>query len=451
MLYWIISAKFRNGLLLIASYSFYMSWNPVYACLIFITSFSTWGCALLVEKGRKREVFLNAAIIINLAILFTFKYYDFLCALFNDIFGALGVSLNHQSLGLVLPVGISFYTFQSIGYIVDVYRKNVPAEKDFFLYALFISFFPQLVAGPIERTANLLPQFKERKTFSLASFEYGLMTIIWGMFMKLCLADRCGIYVDAIYDNLEHHNGGSYLLASLFFSFQIYGDFCGYSLIAIGCAKMLGFNMMKNFNHPFLSTSIRDFWRRWHISLSTWFRDYVYIPLGGNICSVGRMRINLLITMLLSGLWHGASWNFVVWGGLHGMALCIESLFAKSKTDRNGSLFVRIVKVVFTFCLVSVLFIFFRAKSLHDATYIISGIFTDIGVPFRFFTHMVAIAVAVTMVALYEILHDNGITLSLVRNPKVRYILTCTFCITMTCYILLFGVLNGDQFIYFQF
>lgn len=451
-LYWTIPQRYRNLLLLVASYCFYMSSTPIYTGLLTLTTISTWLAALRIEtsKGLGRKVYLWVALLLNIGILFTFKYYDFTYSLFADAVSVFGLTLPHHELGWILPVGISFYTFQSIGYIIDVYRKDFKAEKSLFLYALFISFFPQLVAGPIERSSNLLPQFCKKKKFCFEDFRYGFIIMLWGFFLKLCLADRCGIYVDTIYNNLEYHNGGSYLLASILFYFQIYGDFCGYSLIAIGCAKMLGFNMMQNFKRPFFATSISEFWRRWHISLSSWMRDYIYIPLGGSRCVKLKTMRNLLITMFVSGLWHGASLTYVVWGVLHGLAICMEKLFNVQKTA-GRNIILRSIRTAMTFIIVTFIWIFFRADTMQDAITVITGIFYNIGIPFRHVTLYVGIAAALIVVISFESVQEKGISFSVTTSERKKTVLAGIFCISIICYILLFGVLNGDQFIYFQF
>ena len=325
----------RNLFLLFASYYFYMNWKPVYALLILTSTTLTFFCGLLVQKHADnkpyKKAFLIISLVLNFAILFLFKYYNFIGNNITAFLSFCGLGLSIPNLNVLLPVGISFYTFQAVGYSVDVYRGHISAEKDFFTYALFVSFFPQLVAGPIERASNLLPQFKEKHDFNYDRLIAGFSLMLWGYFLKLCIADRFGIYVDSIYNNVGKHNGGSYLVASMMFPFQIYGDFCGYSLIAIGAAKVMGFSLMENFHRPYFSTSVGEFWKRWHISLSTWFMDYLYIPLGGNRVKPIRHYFNLFITFLISGIWHGANWTFVAWGGLHGIFLCIEKALGISK------------------------------------------------------------------------------------------------------------------------
>ncbi|MDO4526300.1 MAG: MBOAT family O-acyltransferase [Bacteroidales bacterium] len=443
--------KWRNWLLLIASYYFYMCWNALYAILIIFTTISTWKLATVMDgKSPKiKKILLSLSVTLNLSILFTFKYYDFLMSILADLTNLLSIQIVPVKLGLLLPVGISFYTFQAIGYSIDVYRRDIKSENNLGVFALFISFFPQLVAGPIERASHLLPQFKEQKSFSYENFRNGLMIILFGFFLKLGLADRCAIYVDSIFNNISQHNGASYLLASFCFTFQIYGDFFGYSLIAIGSAKMLGYNMCDNFNRPYLSTSITEFWHRWHISLSSWFRDYVYIPLGGSRCSGIRRNMNLMATMLLSGLWHGASMNFVVWGGLHGIATCVERTLGIAKAPQNKLLYY--IRVTTTFIIVCFLWIFFRADTLTDALTIISGIFTDFGKPYIVWAHIIIIAFVLFILAMQEIIYEKEFHVSSIRNIWLRHSVRYVFIVLTISFIMLFGVLNGDQFIYFQF
>ena len=308
--YLIPSLRFRNLFLLFASYYFYMNWEPVYALLLLSSTVITYVFAIGIERSNhisRRKLFLTINIILNLGILFFFKYWNFAAEQVSMLLCSSGLDMKVPEFSILLPVGISFYIFQALGYSIDVYRKDVRAERDFFTYALFVSFFPQLVAGPIERSRNLLPQFKKLNKFDYDTVMAGVNLMIWGYFLKLVMADRCGMYVDAIYNNVEMHNGGSYLLASLLFPFQIYGDFAGYSLIAIGAAKVMGFKLMENFHRPYFSQSVGEFWHRWHISLSTWFKDYVYIPLGGNRVSKTRCYFNLMVTFVVSGIWLGAN------------------------------------------------------------------------------------------------------------------------------------------------
>jgi D-alanyl-lipoteichoic acid acyltransferase DltB (MBOAT superfamily) len=322
------SNKIAQIMLLAASLFFYACWNPAYVLLILLSVLVTWLSGILMEAKTQsqKQTILAGSLIINLGILFFFKYYNF----FADQFGRV-ISFNIPNFNILLPVGISFYTFQALGYSIDVYRGTVKAERNFINYALFVTFFPALVAGPIERTANLLPQFKINNSFDYDKVTSGLKLAAWGMFKKVVIADRLAVYVNAVYDNPAVYPACSIALATFFFAFQIYCDFSGYSDIAIGSARALGFNLMTNFRQPYFARSIADFWRRWHISLTTWLTDYIYIPLGGNRRGLLRQCINIIIVFALSGLWHGAAWNFVAWGILHGLFQVIERLVKNCK------------------------------------------------------------------------------------------------------------------------
>ena len=440
----------RNLLLLIASYYFYMNWQPAYALLLLTSTFVTYIAALGIgcfEDRRKKKICLVSSLVLNLAILFLFKYYNFLSSNISMGLDACGLKIDIPELGFILPVGISFYTFQALGYSIDVYRGTTKVERDFATYALFVSFFPQLVAGPIERSNNLLPQFKQQHRFDYEAVLSGVKLMVWGYFMKLALADRCGIYVDAIFNNVDKHNGGSYLVASLLFPFQIYGDFAGYSLIAIGVARVMGFRLMENFRRPYFATSVGEFWHRWHISLSTWFKDYVYIPLGGN--RVGRLRnyFNLLVTFVISGIWHGANWTFFLWGTLHGFLLCIEKALGIGKQKFTGinKFFHRAI----TFVLVCFAWILFRANSLSDAMMVIKGIFTNLGVPKPEYANFIAIGMAMTILLIKEFADEYQWPVRVADSKS--WIVRHVYLVMMIAYIILFGVLGGDQFIYFQF
>ena len=440
----------RNLLLLIASYYFYMNWQPAYALLLLTSTFVTYIAALGIgcfEDRRKKKICLVSSLVLNLAILFLFKYYNFLSSNISMGLDACGLKIDIPELGFILPVGISFYTFQALGYSIDVYRGTTKVERDFATYALFVSFFPQLVAGPIERSNNLLPQFKQQHRFDYEAVLSGVKLMVWGYFMKLALADRCGIYVDAIFNNVDKHNGGSYLVASLLFPFQIYGDFAGYSLIAIGVARVMGFRLMENFRRPYFATSVGEFWHRWHISLSTWFKDYVYIPLGGN--RVGRLRnyFNLLVAFVISGIWHGANWTFFLWGTLHGFLLCIEKALGIGKQKFTG--INKFFHWAITFVLVCFAWILFRANSLSDAMMVIKGIFTNLGVPKPEYANFIAIGMAMTILLIKEFADEYQWPVRVADSKS--WIVRHVYLVMMIAYIILFGVLGGDQFIYFQF
>jgi D-alanyl-lipoteichoic acid acyltransferase DltB (MBOAT superfamily) len=379
--------------------------------------------------------------------LFLFKYYNFLTSNIETFLQTSGWGIDIPKFGLLLPVGISFYTFQALGYSIDVYRGTTKVEHNFFTYALFVSFFPQLVAGPIERSNNLLPQFKKQHRLDYDMTMSGIRMMVWGYFMKLVLADRCGLYVDSIFNNVDKHNGGSYVIASLLFPFQIYGDFAGYSLIAIGVARILGFKLMENFHRPYFACTVGEFWHRWHISLSTWFKDYVYIPLGGN--RVGHLQnyYNLLVTFVVSGIWHGANWTFFCWGTLHGILLCLEKAVGINKHIYSG--WKKCFHWAVTFIFVTLAWILFRANNLYDARMIITGIFKNPGIPMVETANFIAIGLAMAVLLTKEFSDEYHWSIRVAESR--HWIIRHVYLILMISYIILFGVLGGDQFIYFQF
>lgn len=385
--YWIIPAKYRWGVLLISSYYFYMSWNIKYVTLILTTTLVSYCAALLMERTesrRKKKLCLTSALLISFGILFFFKYFNFLSKSVTDVLQSFAIPVGQATLNLMLPVGISFYTFQTLSYVIDVYRGKVKACRHFGKYATFISFFPQLVAGPIERTRNLLPQIEGEHTFHTEKGIRGAKMIAWGFFKKIAIADTVAIYVDTVYNAAESFTGFPLLLATVLFTFQIYCDFSGYSDIAVGTAGLLDIDLMINFKSPYFSASIREFWSRWHISLSTWFRDYVYIPLGGNRRGPWRTRWNLLVTFLVSGLWHGADWTYVLWGCIHGLGQILEREWNRMfRIDPNKKTW---LKMGCTFLFVSVTWIFFRANTISDAGYILTHLFDGITDPKAYLT-----------------------------------------------------------------
>ncbi len=453
ILYFCIPAhqiRIRNLTLLIASYYFYMNWEPSYALLLLtstaVTFFSALGIGHVKEKIKKK-CFLTASLVINLAILFLFKYYNFLTYNIQEALQYCHLSIYIPDFKLLLPVGISFYTFQALGYSIDVYRGTTKVEHNFLTYALFVSFFPQLVAGPIERSNNLLKQFKSVHHFDYDRVMIGIKQIVWGYFMKLALADRCAIYVNLVFNHLDYFSGGDYLLASLLFPFQIYGDFAGYSLIAIGVANVLGFRLMENFRRPYLSCCVGEFWHRWHISLSTWFKDYVYIPLGGNRVSRFRNYINLLTTFIVSGIWHGANWTFFFWGGLHGLLLCIEKALGVGKTEYSG--ISKYFHMITTFMIISFAWVIFRANNLNDAIKVFKGIVMDFRKPDLQYGVLIASLIAIFVLLLKEIFSESQWQwyVKAVNSKTLLHI----YLVLIISYIVIFGVFSGDQFIYFQF
>lgn len=446
--------RLRNLFLLISSYYFYMNWKPVYALLLLTSTVVTYLAALGIDhfgdKGKKK-LCLVGSLILNLAILFLFKYYNFFALNVESALQATGVFFKFPDFQLLLPVGISFYTFQALGYSIDVYRGDIQVEKNFATYALFVSFFPQLVAGPIERAKNLLPQFHSEHKFSSEDFIEGLKLMIWGYFMKLCIADSVSYYVDAVYNNLPNHNGTSVLMATFYFTFQIFCDFSGYSLIAIGTARCLGFRLMQNFNHPYLARSPREFWHRWHISLSSWFGDYVYIPLGGSRCSEAKHQRNLFITMLISGVWHGANWTFVLWGAFHGLFLCLNSLSRKFIRLRKTKLLAPF-EIAATFLMAMFCWIFFRANNLGDAILAIKKIIFQPGMLYNGAGKpSIILPIILIMILIGKEIKDEFFVKPPMFMHSKNNVISVLSTVFMLVLILLCGQFNGGQFIYFQF
>ena len=444
--------------MLIASYYFYMSWNAKYVFLIFITTFTSYLCAILTEKNREhKKLILTITLLVCLGILFVFKYFNFF---FESINYLLGNKLHSISLNLLLPVGISFYTFQTLSYCIDVYRGDIKAEKHFGYYATFVSFFPQLVAGPIERPDNLLPQLRKEKEFDYNKAVYGLKLMTVGFFKKIVVADNLAYYVDMVYNDLSYYQGFALVLAAFFFTIQIYCDFSGYSDIAKGSAKLLNIDLMDNFKTPYFSTTIKEFWSRWHISLSSWFKDYVYIPLGGNRCSKLRHYFNLLATFLVSGLWHGANITFVIWGGIHGLLQILEDIFHIKKNTKTYS-FSWFIRVILVFMLMSITWVFFRASNLHDAlyifrhmydgisnlrSYIVSGLYS-FGVKAPYLLTMLAIYLIPLFIIDYINVKHDALTILNNKPIAIRYL--AYFVLLLM--ILLLHYVGEVNFIYFQF
>ncbi|MDB2606194.1 MBOAT family protein [Zobellia sp.] len=452
-IYWGIfnnNLKLQNIVLLTASYIFYGWWDWTFLSLIIFSSFVDFFVGQNLERKtdqttRKRLLYLS--IFINLGFLAFFKYYNFFADSFVSSFSFFGHDISYESLKIILPVGISFYTFQTLSYSIDVYNKKLKPSNDIIVFFTFVSFFPQLVAGPIERATNLLPQFTKSRKFSYDSLSYGFKLMIWGFFLKVVVADRASIYVNAIYNNIESHQGLSFISATFFFAFQIYGDFAGYSLIAIGTAKLFGFNLMTNFRRPYFSSSVSEFWTRWHISLSTWFRDYLYIPLGGNRVSKSRWLLNLFITFLISGLWHGANWTFVVWGALNGIYLILEVLLFKNRKKT-------FINILATFVLINFAWIFFRANSINGAFYIVKTIFTNLGElyigrgPDK--TAPIYALLAISILLALEVKREYFDSLFSISKHKNEFIRMGAYAILIFL-ILYLGIFDDSQFIYFQF
>ncbi len=392
LIYFIIPKKTRHIWLLLASYFFYMCWNKKYALLMLTSTVVTYGSSLVLEHAistgkskRYRKTVVAICCMINLGILFFFKYCNFFIANMNSVLEQFQIG-SIEGIDVLLPVGISFYTFQALSYTIDVYRGDVKVERNFLKYAVFVSYFPQLVAGPIERSKNLLSQIQQvdrLKLWNLKRISDGLVMMLWGFFQKMVIADRLSIFVDTVYSRYWMYGTVELVIATVFFTLQIYCDFGSYSMIAIGAAKVMGFQLMENFNTPYFAVSIKDFWRRWHISLSSWFRDYLYFPLGGSRCSKWKKYRNLMITFLVSGLWHGANWSFVVWGGLHGLYQVIGDLLMPVRKKvinvfkvKTTCMSYQLGRIFVTFALTSFAWIFFRMSSLGQSVEFITRMFT---------------------------------------------------------------------------
>lgn len=438
-----IPCSFRKYWLLIASCYFYMVFKPVYLLILICVILIDFSAGIRIEKSRHhKKKWLILSLVTNLGILVFYKYFNFINANISAVLKCFNLPAI-PLLEIILPIGLSFHTFQALSYTIEVYRGNQPSEKNILHYGLYVLYFPQLVAGPIERPQHLLPQFKPPLVFNRTYFIYGIFRIAGGLFKKVVIADRLALFVDPVFQNIPSSNGLSVLLATIFFTFEIYCDFSGYTDIAIGTSQLMGINLVENFRNPYISSSFREFWTRWHISLSTWFRDYVYIPLGGNRRNMGRWIFNILFVFFLSGFWHGAGWNFIVWGLLHGILLIIENLLQKGV---NFSL-PRFVKVIFVFCCISLAWIFFRVERVEDGFTAIKKVLkvsADDTLPSIFNTN--ELLFSFLLIALL-LLCETYIKRSFFKNQAV--ILFLTAMLLSLCY--LFGEFNFKEFIYFQF
>ncbi len=474
LLYWIVPNKFRWILLLIASYIFYLFWNVKLIFLILFTTGISYISAILINKSKNdktKKLWLIITLISCLGVLFFFKYFTFIANSIIDLINLGSNNIPQLTFSLLLPVGISFYTFQTLSYVIDVYRGKINPEYHLGYYALYVVYFPQLVAGPIERPENLLPQLRQERTFDSNDLFTGLRISIVGFFKKVVIADTVAIVVNSVYNNLGYANGITIIIATVLFAIQIYCDFSGYTDIAIGVARMMGIKLNDNFNQPYLATSIRDFWKRWHISLTSWFTDYVYIPLGGSRCKFYRWAINVMIVFLLSGLWHGAAWTFVIWGLIHGVYQIIGKLKAKLVkriTDKkqiniDDNPFVIGIRRVITFTLVCFAWIFFRANSISDCGIILGKLFTDWHNTNQAFNNSgltITLAIEIgLMILMLPMLHKVLEYEPCVKNGEI----TQTFMMNKLAYMfLLVAVIlawiglyisggSGSSFIYFQF
>ncbi len=469
LIYFLLPHRIRWLHLLVASCIFYMAFIPSYILILLFTIIVDYFAGIMIENGsgKKRKIFLILSILVNIGFLAFFKYYNFFVENATALLGVFHIiTYPIPLLNIILPIGLSFHTFQAMSYTIEVYRGNQKAERHFGIYALYVMFYPQLVAGPIERPQNMLHQFKEEHKFSSQNLMIGLRMMLWGMFKKVVIADRLAIYVSLVYSSPKDYHFLNILMAVLFFSIQIYCDFSGYSDIALGSAKTMGFTLMTNFNRPFLySTSITEFWRRWHISLYSWFNDYLYTPLAISFRNYAKWGIAaaVFITFSLSGLWHGANWTYVIWGGLHATALTYELFTKKIRKKISKKIpphIYRFGSLVITFVVLNFIWIFFRADSISTAAIIIKHIFLlDHHVPFKIEYRNVGKGIAFERLSLiislimtiFLFISESKLKLDLSNMDNVPMIWNIVFCTFVLCMIILLGVFNSNSFIYFQF
>ena len=461
-LYWLIPSKYNQGrksFLVIASYLLYMNWKPAFALVLLgVTLVTYWGGQILqlrdkdekITVKRKRLVWLFA--LLGLLPLVVFKYYNFINDSLTEGLAAIGLKFAMPGLNWAVPVGISFFTFQAVGYMLDVYHGRVKAENNLLDYVLFVSFFPQVTSGPISTAEELLPQIKAPHRFDYEQGKQGLKWLLWGMFIKLVVADRLGMFVDTVYGNYIHYNGTACFVASIFYTIQIYADFAGYSLMAIGIAATLGFNLINNFKRPYFAVSITDFWKRWHISLTRWLTRQVYIPLGGNRCSKARNYINIMVTFLVSGIWHGANWTFIIWGVMHGVLQVIEKSLGWQKYE-GKNVGIKTIRILVTFLLVNFAWVFFRMPSIGDAFVVIGKMFTKPGIFDIREDFGGAAGVLMAFIGLFIMTFKDAQEefffnkMNWLNNRVVRW--TCY--VILFCLIISIGVLDSSQFIYVSF
>lgn len=461
VVYWSIPKRFhalRKWLLIIVSYALYMSWKPVFALVLLGVTFAAYIGALCIDKysGKQRKIFAWVASLVMLSPLLLFKYANFFNASISTLLAKIHLAVELPGLNWAIPIGISFFTFQALGYFFDVYRHKERPERSLPDFLLFCSFFPQTASGPISTASELLPKIKSEKSFVFANGVAGLKYVLWGVVLKCVVADRLGLYVDTVYGNYTHFSGVNCFLASIFFTIQIYSDFAGYSLMAIGVAKTLGFDLVNNFNRPYFADSVTSFWRRWHISLTRWLTTHVYIPLGGSRCSKPRQYANIMVTFIVSGLWHGANFTFIVWGGIHGLAQIAEKasgLDPKGKLSRHPwVLKAKPLRIVITFLIVSFAWIFFRMPTFSDAFAFIGRIFTD----------HTSQPLMHTATATDKLLTFFAIVLLFVADLRAEYLREHTrwldsswarwmVYVALFCAVLCIGVLDAGSFIYVNF
>lgn len=403
------------------------------------------------EDNKKRRWILSGTLILNVVILFFFKYYNFFVQSLIDVLSVVGLQVGVSTLHILLPVGISFYTFTALSYSVDVYQCKVKSTNDMLAYMAYVMFFPSILSGPISRAQKQLPQYYKTRKFDYDMTVSGCKDFLMGGVMKLCLADRLGIYVDTVYANIAQHNGTTLLFTSILYTIQIYADFAGYSLMAIGSGKLLGIELPTNFIRPYFAKTVTDFWRRWHISLTTWFRDYIYFPLGGNRCSKERWMLNTMIVFTVSGLWHGAAYTFIIWGAMHGTCMVIERIIYgnKIKNISEKFSFANLLRLIVTFSIVNFTWIFFRVNKIGDVMLIFKKILSEPGKPFLDTNTLLMGFVTMAIVFAYDLVKEKQLNFHLLSSRFM--VLRYATAVMLIVYILAFGVLNGGSFIYFQF
>jgi len=465
LLYWTFLNKninIQNSFVLISSFIFYGWWDWRFLCLITLSIISDYFLALVIDKQsikKRKKRLLFISVFLNIGLLFIFKYFNFFLENIDDFLEIFGVKMSLKTLNIILPIGISFYTFQTLSYTIDVYREKIKPTRDFIAFAAFVSFFPQLVAGPIERASNLLPQFLKKRNFDYHLATDGLRQMLWGLFKKVVIADNCAVYSNLIFNNPEDFSGISLIIGAIFFSIQIYCDFSGYSDIAIGCARLFGFNLKQNFAFPYFSRDIAEFWRRWHISLTTWFRDYIYIPLGGSRSGKPKAIRNVFIIFIVSGFWHGADWKFIFWGFLNAIYFVPLLLLNKNRKNINAidegrflPSLSSVLSIGITFSLTTFAWVFFRAENIKVAFEFIKRIFTGTFINFeilskvKIFSFLIVINFVILFVLIEWVQREKKHGLQ-IKNSNYRHWFIYMFFVVS---ILLFGG-ETEQFIYFQF
>lgn len=458
LLYWLVFSRnktFQNAFLVSVSLLFYGLWDYRFLGLLLLTTLSTYASGILLQRyndKKRRKIIMLSTLFLNLGVLFFFKYYNFFIDAFTDTFSLFGGQISFSTLNIILPIGISFYTFAALSYTIDVYNNRIKASNEILSYTAYATFFPCILSGPISRATKQLPQFSQKRSFDYGRAVCGAKFILLGAVFKMCLADRIGVYVDTVYGNYSAYDGNTLLLTSIFYTIQIYADFAGYSLMAIGSGKLLGIELPTNFIRPYFALTVTDFWRRWHISLTTWFRDYIYFPLGGNRCSRSRWIFNTMVVFIVSGLWHGANYTFLIWGAMHGAFMIFERLIygERIKSISNGFTLSNALRWIITFSIVNFAWIFFRLDSLSDVTAVIGKIFTTRGglyIDFKNMIYFLPFLMLVFLIDLYSEKRNGKIVLLDNKNIVLRWLGYSVLLL----FLIFFGSFEQTQFIYFQF